>query len=293
MKNRERKGLSDTEAMELINCESVGSLMVDRIRLYTTTSGELINVRYSQLYDQNNAWYGISPNKIDVFVRKKVSYLCLIIGYEGVVKLPVRTLLDYIKNAYTSAEKHDPDKIRHYHLQIRFEDNDIVLHNKVDTISIGKYFFENTSILTNNITINESRSELLEKAKSFTDYADQYRMGKGPGRHRNESRRQKEIIAELENWSCQVCGFRQKYLNKDNSVRWIIHVDHIVEKSRGGGETIDNLLVLCPNCHAKKTYGVIIVMKDAQWVLYDGKQIQITDNHLGWASLQSTEGSDH
>lgn len=51
-------------------------------------------------------------------------------------------------------------------------------------------------------------------------------------------------------------------MNENGKTRYIIEVDHIVEKSQGGGENINNLLVLCPNCHAKKTYGVIKINSD-------------------------------
>lgn len=59
-------------------------------------------------------------------------------------------------------------------------------------------------------------------------------------------------------------------------------MDHIIEKSKGGGESFDNLWVLCPNCHAKKTRGVITIDPIKKMVKEKGKVITIQDNHLDW-----------
>ena len=94
-----------------------------------------------------------------------------------------------------------------------------------------------------------------------------------------ESKKQKERIAILENHTCQICGFYQSYINQYGHKRYIIEVDHIIEKSKGGGENMHNLLVLCPNCHAKKTYGIITIDDDYR-VYENGQEIKIKDHHL-------------
>lgn len=38
-------------------------------------------------------------------------------------------------------------------------------------------------------------------------------------------------------------------------------------------------MVLCPNCHAKKTYGIITVDKNYR-VFENNKEIPISDHHL-------------
>ena len=46
-----------------------------------------------------------------------------------------------------------------------------------------------------------------------------------------------------------------------------------------GGENINNLLVLCPNCHAKKTYGIITI--DENFNVYENNnKIEISNNHI-------------
>ena len=55
-----------------------------------------------------------------------------------------------------------------------------------------------------------------------------------------------------------------------------------MDKAKGGGETLDNLWVLCPNCHAKKTFGLIKIYKEQKKVMDGGQEIKIRDNHLNW-----------
>jgi hypothetical protein len=55
-----------------------------------------------------------------------------------------------------------------------------------------------------------------------------------------------------------------RFLNKDKLPmcekckhdNWnILQVHHIIEKSKGGSNELDNLLLLCPNCHAREHLG--------------------------------------
>lgn len=127
-------------------------------------------------------------------------------------------------------------------------------------------------------TENVDIDKIYKEAKNFKDFETQYALSDN-AKKRIESKKQKERIAILENHTCQVCGFRQPYINSNGKKRYIIEVDHIIEKSKGGGECIENLLVLCPNCHAKKTYGIITI--DSNFRVYEnGKEIKIRDNHL-------------
>ena len=137
------------------------------------------------------------------------------------------------------------------------------------------YIDENTIYVeTNSYDLNK----IYEEAKNFKDASTSYTF-KDNVKRRIESQKQKERIAILENHTCQICGFRQPYINSNGKKRYIIEVAHIIEKSKGGGDCIEHLLVLCPNCHAKKTYGIITI--DSNFRVYEnGKEIKIRDNHL-------------
>ena len=57
---------------------------------------------------------------------------------------------------------------------------------------------------------------------------------------------------------------KARFLNKDKlpvcetceNENWnILQVHHIIEKSKGGSNKLNNLLLLCPNCHAREHLG--------------------------------------
>ena len=54
----------------------------------------------------------------------------------------------------------------------------------------------------------------------------------------------RKAIFERDNNTCQYCGRRKR---KDN-----LTIDHVIPKSRGGGEQWDNLVLACLDCNARK-----------------------------------------
>jgi len=62
-----------------------------------------------------------------------------------------------------------------------------------------------------------------------------------------------EFVAEYAkrkaNGKCQLCGQSAPFLDKENQPYLECH--HIIWLSKGGSDTIDNTVGLCPNCHRK------------------------------------------
>lgn len=56
----------------------------------------------------------------------------------------------------------------------------------------------------------------------------------------------KQRLIETNGARCQVCGY-DKNIN-------ILQVHHIKFRKFGGTDDLDNLMLLCPNCHAEKHY---------------------------------------
>ena len=116
--------------------------------------------------------------------------------------------------------------------------------------------------------------------------AQKYQDAPGPShkerqaRVRIENARQKYRVACLEGFACQVCGYCQGYIGKSGVQRWIIHVDHIIQKADQGGEAIGNLWVLCPRCHAEKTCGVLKIDPKTYAVTRLGSPVSIRNFHL-------------
>jgi len=141
-------------------------------------------------------------------------------------------------------------------------------------------------LIDDEIILNEqqrSKEELLSLINNFKPKGEGYTETQGSRRIRRDSVTQKARIKIMEDYSCQVCGFSIEYTIEDGSKRKYAHADHIIDKSNGGNEEGDNLWVLCPNCHAKKTLGVITVNINAGKIYHNGKEIRLHhNNHLSW-----------
>ena len=61
---------------------------------------------------------------------------------------------------------------------------------------------------------------------------------------RNVTATMKKIVASRQKWHCKSCK---------NVLDETYEVDHIIPLYTGGGNNIENLQALCPNCHRKKT----------------------------------------
>ena len=273
-----RRGISDKIALELLGgCNK--SYKKNRINYYWLNDGNKITIKFSHLYDDGiGYWFGITPSAINKYMIEKISYMCFILGYEGVLKLPIRILNKYINNADIS--KNSNGDIKHYHIRLEYDEN-IIIYNSVEKFNVNEYLFYDEDIINSDL-MEKSIDQIREEAARFKDFDNPYIESKKRSKKRKESKAQKKRVAILEDHTCQVCGFKEEYTNIKGKKAWIIHVDHIVDKAKGGGETLDNLWVLCPNCHAKKTYGVIEVDVTNRVVKEKGMVIKIKDNHLNW-----------
>ena len=61
---------------------------------------------------------------------------------------------------------------------------------------------------------------------------------------RKLSEREKKFVSSKQDWKCGVCN---------NTLPPSYQVDHIIPFSICGNDDIDNLMSLCPTCHANKT----------------------------------------
>lgn len=127
------------------------------------------------------------------------------------------------------------------------------------------------------------KESLFEEAKSFLSKGEGYAVDTTPRMRRVENKKQKQRVAALEDYSCQICGWSLEWINSKGNKSFRIDVDHIVDKAKGGGEEVSNLWALCPNCHSKKTLGVIKIDPTKRKISENGKEIEFHhDNHLKW-----------
>ncbi|MBT2646733.1 HNH endonuclease [Bacillus sp. ISL-34] len=275
----ERRGISDLNALEILGGYK-RSEKINRIVFYYIENNEKVIIKYSKLSDDGiSYWFGVTPNAIKLYKSMNISHIVLILGYEGIAKVPIEILYNYVLNANVTSNKEN-GQIKRYHIHIRFT-SELVLYNSVEEFKLDNYYFYDEEVIDSELN-HKSKDEILNEVREFTDYKQQYEESEKRTKRRKESKAQKQRIAILENHTCQVCGFKEGYFNTKNKKLWIIEVDHIIEKSKGGGETVDNLWVLCPNCHAKKTRGIITIDSSKRVVKEKGNIISIRDNHLGW-----------
>ncbi len=139
------------------------------------------------------------------------------------------------------------------------------------------------SLIIEDDEIKGTKEDWLKELIAYNNTSNPYRTINTPQRVRVESKRQKKLIARIENYTCQLCGWSLKCKNSKGKIVHRIDIDHIVEKKIGGTEEQSNLWALCPNCHVKKTVGVIIVDLAKKRITENGKEIRLlTDNHLRW-----------
>jgi hypothetical protein len=281
---------------EYLSKEAINSMLPQGLRIsdergkyniYPTENGDLIVATESKNVSRSNRYvYEVMYSLyLDLYLERCIKYVCLSIYNDGVLLIPIDDLIqikDKLESRlYPLGRGEDKEEYIRYDLKAYIENEKITLfraknHYEMD---LTKYFIPYSNDESFFIELDEyDRSKIYEDAINFKEYDKQYVLGNDVKR-RIESKKQKERIAILENHTCQICGFYQSYINQYGHKRYIIEVDHIIEKSKGGGENMHNLLVLCPNCHAKKTYGIITIDDDYR-VYENGQEIKIKDHHL-------------
>ncbi len=127
------------------------------------------------------------------------------------------------------------------------------------------------------------KAKLLQDAQAYQSTGEAYALDTSPRKVRVENQKQKKRIAEIEGYSCQICNWSLEWTNSKGKKSYRIDVDHILDKAKGGGEEVSNLWALCPNCHVKKTVGVIVVDLENHKIYENGAEIEVHhDSHLNW-----------
>lgn len=247
---------------------------VHRKLIFRTAQG-FMAITNSRIYDEYSGEHLWSSAFLDFFRKYGVKYICQTVGKRGLLLIPMEILSQYTDYANSKLYK---GELR-YFLRIRIDNDKYILHSKDYEIDLTEYFkpIDDDSYI--DVINQQDHNKIMYKARAFKDFEEHYVIAHSL-KVRHESRCQKERIATLENHTCQVCGFYQPYTNTIGKQRWIIEVDHIKPKSEGGGETIDNLLVLCPNCHAKKTAGIIEINRDYSYTENGVRKSLLRNRHL-------------
>jgi len=106
---------------------------------------------------------------------------------------------------------------------------------------------------------NKTRDELLNELSDELKNSENDTSGKVTVNHKSYKRNNKIIvlIKILRNSECQICG--HSILKKDGSK--YIEAAHIVPKHKGGNESRENIILLCPNHHKEFDLGTREITK--------------------------------
>jgi hypothetical protein len=117
------ENVRDSQANNAAIIESLGGgKLVDRVGrmdIFELTSGERVIIKFSKPYDygeRSTYWYAINPKALENFVKNKVSHIVFIMGQEGLVKVPMPIIQEYLVNTQTT--KNPDGSISHYHITI-------------------------------------------------------------------------------------------------------------------------------------------------------------------------------
>ena len=126
-----------------------------------------------------------------------------------------------------------------------------------------------------------SITDLLNDAKNYAAKHPGYANKLKERKERKDDEVQKARIKKIEDYSCQICGFKLPYKSKSRKIRYSIEASHILAKNKGGDESIKNIIALCYNCHKKFDLGVIKIDVIAKEITENDKVIALHhDSHL-------------
>lgn len=75
------------------------------------------------------------------------------------------------------------------------------------------------------------------------------KQGKGIAFARGISREIRARVLERNGYTCQMCGVAAGDMHTHNNRRVTLHMGHIVDKSKGGDDSMNNLRALCSVCN--------------------------------------------
>jgi hypothetical protein len=139
--------------------------------------------------------------------------------------------------------------------------------------------------------VRELRDEQGYQIQSFKDSADlkpgQYRMistKRIPAFSRAISKDTRSFVLERNGYTCQMCGLAagdQDPFVPTRTVR--LTMGHILDKSKGGTDTTDNLRAICTNCN-EGLQNAALPKPDQVWLLSQVRRATINDQRalLDW-----------
>lgn len=131
---------SDFEVVEMLG----GGELSDgtgRFRCYRLATGDIVHIKRSKYHERNKYyWYGINTSALEHFNQHQVTHVIFVMGEYGFAKVPVGTVIKFVKKTKTSSNS--DGSIRHYHVLISHDSEpELFWSNEVPHFPLVDHFF--------------------------------------------------------------------------------------------------------------------------------------------------------
>lgn len=115
-------------------------------------------------------------------------------------------------------------------------------------------------------TLESSESDFNEQVHKSMSFSSEERLQRLQDAPKMPSRkivtalnykRNPDVVAEVlfrANGKCEACGADAPFLRKSDNTPYL-EVHHIKQLAKGGEDTVENAIALCPNCHREQHFG--------------------------------------
>lgn len=144
---------------------------------------------------------------------------------------------------------------------------------------------------------NEQGYQILTHRDRADLKPDEYRLEsekRVPAFARNVSKETQARVLERNGYTCQMCGFGAADQDPFYPTRTVrLTMGHIVDKSRGGDDTIDNLRAVCTNCN-EGLQNTSPMKPDLKHLLMQVRRANIADQRqvLSWLQKKFEKSND-
>jgi hypothetical protein len=90
---------------------------VGQVKIFELNSGERVAVKYSKEYPDGSFWFSIRPNILNIYRDRKVTSIIFTLGDDGLARVPLAIIDEYIKEA--GATLWPDGSVKWYHIFIK------------------------------------------------------------------------------------------------------------------------------------------------------------------------------
>lgn len=172
---------------------------------------------------------------------------------------------------YLERRKSDPPKLT-YEANLATVNNEYPLYVLENAFEKGKYvyhgkfycekFVDGDYVILKKISVTQPKNE-IDIINNINEPNSIYGLGKKANLIKTytkvslEYERDRQIVIAAKERSkgiCEICGENAPFYTRNGNEPYL-EVHHIIPLSKGGDDTLENVVAICPNCHRKEHFG--------------------------------------